>query len=58
MFIHYIEEENRFYNNNGKILYNIFDFITPNELLLFKKKRENIVLVKHKQNVLIRWGWW
>lgn len=40
--LHYDSEENVMRDTNGHIIFNIFKYITPNELLLFKQNRKTM----------------
>jgi len=42
--LHYDEVENVMYDEYGDIVFNIFSIITPNDLYLFKKKKEYMVV--------------
>ncbi len=43
----YDEERNVFYDEDGFIIWSIFEIISPNDLLLFKKNKE-YMLVHHQ----------
>jgi hypothetical protein len=45
MVLHYNPEENVMRDMNEYIIFNIFKFITPNDLYLFKKNKENMVVL-------------
>lgn len=40
----YDQNNNLFRSTEGDIIYNIFEYITPTALLLFKKSKEDIIL--------------
>lgn len=40
--IYWDEYENVLLNDDGEIIYNVFDIITPNQLFLLKEKRDTI----------------
>lgn len=39
VWLFYDEEHNYFLNENGQIITNIFDYITPGDLLMFKESK-------------------
>ena len=42
----YYDDDNCFVDENGCIVYNLFDYVTPNELLIFKQEREDLFITK------------
>lgn len=44
LVFHYDPEENIIRDMNEYIIFNIFKFITPNDLYLFKKNKENAII--------------
>jgi hypothetical protein len=42
--ITYSAEKNIFYDEGGYINYNIFNIMTPNEVYLFKRNKEDVVI--------------
>lgn len=46
----YRPEENRFYDVFGRLLYNIFEMITPNDLLTFRDDPGN-TMFRHREKV-------
>ena len=55
MHAYYNEEENIFFDSKGVLLINIFKWITPNELCLFKKKKrtKTVRVNRHIKCVLL-----
>ena len=49
LYIYYDEQENIFYHEGGFMLFDIFSIMAPNEVYLFKLKKEDI-LVHTKAN--------
>lgn len=43
MVLHYDSEQNVMRDMNEYIIFNIFAFITPNDLFLFKQNKENMI---------------
>ncbi len=43
-YMFYNPEENRFYYDGGFLTYNIFDVMSPNEVYLFKLRKEDILI--------------
>ena len=61
MFLHYYPDENIFYDECGKQIENIFEILTADDLLLFKKdpRRKYFVYCKNKHvlcKILIKDG--
>lgn len=44
--IYYLEEDNTFVNEYGMFVFNIHDYLTPNELLMFKRKKDYLIIDK------------
>lgn len=40
----YYEEDNRFEDCDGHIIFDIFSYITPNDLMIFRKNRKSDVI--------------
>lgn len=48
----YYEEDNYFVDEGGYIIYNIFSYISPSQLLLFKKHRTYMCVATPKGDVI------
>lgn len=46
----YLKDDNVFIDGEGEIVFEIFELITPNDLYLFKKNKEDVV-VNHCREV-------
>ena len=44
--MHYDFEKNCFIDEMGETIYNIFDYITPNELFIFREEKEDLFIIK------------
>jgi len=44
--LYYLEEENVIVNEFGSVVFNIYDYITPNEFMLFKKNKDYMLITK------------
>lgn len=54
MFIYYYEEENVFTKDDGRVIFNIFDIITPNDLYLFRYDPSfSCFSMKDNRNILV-----
>lgn len=42
--LYYNKEENRFVDEDGYIIYHIFGIVTPNDIYMFKKNKEYMLL--------------
>jgi hypothetical protein len=52
-FLYYNTEQNMFYDQNGILIINIFELITPNDLLLFRQDPGHCIFqYKNKDNIL------
>jgi hypothetical protein len=43
LVLHYDAEENVMRDMNEYIIFNIFKYITPNDLFMFKKNKQNMI---------------
>lgn len=51
-YVYYLEEENMFVEEDGTIIFDLFDIITPRDLFLFRHdqdKFDTFPLVKHRE---------
>lgn len=46
MTLYYMKDDNMFMDGEGFIIYDLFEIITPNDLYMFRKDREDMI-VKH-----------
>lgn len=46
MMMFYFAEENHFVDENGFIIYNLFDYVSPNELKIFKMEDEDMFFIR------------
>jgi len=54
MVLHYDSLENVMRDRNEYIIFNIFKYITPNDLYLFKKNKENMITFgKNGKNITL-----
>lgn len=51
--LYYNVYENIFYQEGGWVVYDIFMYITPYELLLFKERREDMLIQDPRHSFLI-----
>lgn len=51
--LYYDEENNQFFQEGGWVVYDIFTYITPNELLIFKNKKEDLCIRNDRHDFLI-----
>lgn len=55
--LYYDSRQNIMFDEDGDIVYNIFDFIKPNDLFLFKHHKKNIITYgRYGQMVEIVYG--
>jgi len=55
VYVHYDRDENMFYDQCGMPIWNIFDTITPNDLLLFRHNPENCVFSHRDDHETLCW---
>lgn len=53
----YDTERNLFIDEDGFPVWDIYEYISPKELYLFRQKKEYTMIVKHKENLVIHLIW-
>lgn len=51
--LYYDVEDNMFYQEGGWITYDIFTYITPQELMIFKNRKEDMCIQNPRHGFLI-----
>ena len=60
IYFFYNHEENLLVDENGFRVYSIYEYITPNELLLFKHHQQDWAFLSRKGDMIVEliWGYY
>lgn len=58
MALYYLKHENVFIDGEGEVVFEIFEIITPNDLCLFKKYKEDMLFThRTEKDILVELYW-